>query len=118
MESCQPDFGTCGDTGIHPPISSDPATMKTSTSTTSSSASPTGTGISTDQNIDYWTFKGCWTESFDNRALSSKTAASDEMTLDSCAAFCKGFEMFGVEYSRECKFHVYLSLRNEIANEI
>jgi len=74
----------------------------TATSTTSS-ATATRSAVAIDQTIDYWTFMGCWTESTTGRALASKTYADDTMTLDSCAAYCKGFQMFGVEYGRECK---------------
>lgn len=45
---------------------------------------------------------GCFTEATDKRALSGKTFAAATMTLESCATFCAGFQLFGVEYSREC----------------
>ncbi|KAH8591742.1 WSC domain-containing protein [Bisporella sp. PMI_857] len=77
------------------------STSLTSTSSTSSAA-PTQSGPAVSPQIDYWTFLGCYTESDTGRALSSKTYANDNMTLDSCGVFCKGYAMFGVEYGREC----------------
>ncbi|UNI14601.1 (Methyl)glyoxal oxidase [Purpureocillium takamizusanense] len=52
--------------------------------------------------VGAWTSYGCYTEATNMRALSAKTTASDEMTLETCAAFCAGYSYFGVEYSREC----------------
>lgn len=45
---------------------------------------------------------GCRTEPAGARALSGKERAADDMTNESCAAFCEGFAMFGTEYGREC----------------
>lgn len=36
------------------------------------------------------------------RALSNITYDDDSMTLESCAAFCQGKSLMGVEYEREC----------------
>ncbi|KAK3681643.1 hypothetical protein B0T22DRAFT_387291, partial [Podospora appendiculata] len=47
---------------------------------------------------------GCNTEATTGRALSAKTYASDDMTLESCATFCSesAYAYMGVEYGREC----------------
>ena len=100
MEGCQSDFGSCGEAGIHLPISSDPTAINVSST---SSAKPGETAMAIDQKINHWTIRGCWTESNDGRALSSRTLANDAMSLNLCAEFCNGFQMFGVEYGRECK---------------
>jgi hypothetical protein len=78
-------------------------TISTLSSTTASSAAPTQTGPAIKYTIDNWVYQGCWTESTTGRALPSTTFANDSMTLEACAAFCRGFSMFGVEYGRECK---------------
>ncbi|KAL2179114.1 uncharacterized protein P884DRAFT_239711 [Thermothelomyces heterothallicus CBS 202.75] len=56
----------------------------------------TGAGGST------WTWYGCMTEATGVRALGKASTASDELTLEACAAFCEGHAFFGAEYGREC----------------
>ncbi|KAL2757269.1 hypothetical protein ACRALDRAFT_1079561 [Sodiomyces alcalophilus JCM 7366] len=55
------------------------------------------------QVLDYQ-WMGCQTEATTGRALSGKSYASDDMSVDSCAAFCADddFGYMGVEYGREC----------------
>ncbi|TVY80927.1 WSC domain-containing protein [Lachnellula suecica] len=75
----------------------------TNPTTTGGAAAPTATGgPQIKQTIGNWSFQGCITESTTGRALSSKTFANDSMTLESCASFCSGYQMFGLEYGREC----------------
>jgi hypothetical protein len=51
-----------------------------------------------------YAYAGCYTESTTGRALASATKVDySAMTLDTCAAFCKGYSMFGVEYAGECR---------------
>ncbi|KAF4970424.1 hypothetical protein FSARC_2544 [Fusarium sarcochroum] len=69
-------------------------------STTSSK--PVATGPSISDTVGTWNFQGCWTEGFLIRALNSKAYASDDMTLESCAAYCSNFNYFGTENGREC----------------
>lgn len=73
-------------------------------STTAPVSAPTSTsGPQIKQVVsNNWAFQGCYTEGTNARALANITYASDSMTLESCAAFCVGNSMFGVEYSREC----------------
>lgn len=51
------------------------------------------------------TYKGCYVDGTNGRALSGSTFADDKnMTTQTCGAFCqsKGFNLFGTEYAREC----------------
>ncbi|WVR00301.1 hypothetical protein IAU59_007444 [Kwoniella sp. CBS 9459] len=73
-----------------------------SASTTSSSAAPTSTVPTTPATISAYAYVDCHTEPDGARALSGLTLATDDMTLDKCAATCAGFTYFGVEYAREC----------------
>ncbi|KAL8671645.1 MAG: hypothetical protein Q9168_003851 [Polycauliona sp. 1 TL-2023] len=49
-----------------------------------------------------YAFDGCFTEATSGRALTGSTFYDDAMTVEKCAAVCKGFTLFGVEYGREC----------------
>ncbi|KAK2008051.1 WSC domain-containing protein [Colletotrichum eremochloae] len=88
----------------------------TSTSTTASS-SPTSTMVMSPLNPlmpevvgGQWRYAGCFKDLVNStRLLNEAFLASDDMTLDKCAAFCSAgaynggaFNYFGVEYSREC----------------
>ncbi|KAJ0164323.1 WSC domain-containing protein [Colletotrichum tanaceti] len=89
----------------------------TTSSTASSSSSPTSTMVMSPLNprmpaviSEQWQYAGCFKDLInDTRLLGDAFSATDDMTLDKCAAFCsKGayndgaFNYFGVEYSREC----------------
>ncbi|KAK3945202.1 putative fungistatic metabolite [Diplogelasinospora grovesii] len=67
----------------------------------SSSAQPSQT-LGIKQTVGSYTFVGCQTEGTGIRALSAATYADDAMTLESCAAYCKGYTYWGTEYGREC----------------
>ncbi|KAK7425150.1 hypothetical protein QQX98_000064 [Neonectria punicea] len=84
------------------PSTTSTSTTTTSTTTTTTSAKATATGPQINDKIGSWDFQGCWTEATNGRALNSKTYAKDDMTLESCAAFCDGYDFFGTEYGREC----------------
>ncbi|RDL34419.1 Uncharacterized protein BP5553_07547 [Venustampulla echinocandica] len=91
-----------GNGTVTPPVTTSDASVP-GTTTAGATVTPTPTGgPQIKEVIGNWQFKGCWTEATTGRALSSKTYADDAMTLESCAAFCSGFTMFGVEYGREC----------------
>lgn len=50
-----------------------------------------------------YTALGCYTDNVNGkRALSGKSAAADDMSVAKCAIFCSQFQLFGVEYGREC----------------
>ncbi|TVY38355.1 WSC domain-containing protein [Lachnellula occidentalis] len=79
------------------------STTTSSGGTTTGAATPTPTsGPQIKQMIGNWAFQGCWTEATNARALAGTAYANDSMTLESCASFCTGFKLFGVEYGREC----------------
>ncbi|KAG4434028.1 hypothetical protein IFR05_010482 [Cadophora sp. M221] len=82
--------------------SSATSSIRSSSTSSTSSSTPSPTGPSIRQTVAKYTFQGCWTESTTGRALGSKTYSDDFMTLESCAAFCSAYSMFGVEYGREC----------------
>ncbi|KAI4095644.1 MAG: hypothetical protein LQ344_001575 [Seirophora lacunosa] len=46
--------------------------------------------------------EGCYTEATNGRALTGKTYYDDAMTTAKCASACAGFDLFGLEYYREC----------------
>ncbi|KAL8845777.1 MAG: hypothetical protein Q9221_009086 [Calogaya cf. arnoldii] len=46
--------------------------------------------------------EGCYTEATKGRALTGKTYYDDAMTTAKCASACAGFDLFGLEYYREC----------------
>lgn len=73
-----------------------------SSTSTGEPEEPTNTGPSKTPRVGEYHLQGCWTEAADGRALSAKTYADDDMTLDSCATYCDGNTYFGVEYGREC----------------
>ena len=49
-----------------------------------------------------WTAKGCYTDDPNNRTLKGPSSSSDSQSVELCAATCKGYAYFGVEYFREC----------------
>ncbi|KAI0205412.1 heme peroxidase [Astrocystis sublimbata] len=52
--------------------------------------------------VSDYSWSGCRTEATGARALAAKTAVDGAMTLEKCAATCKGFKYFGTEYGTEC----------------
>ncbi|WRT68154.1 uncharacterized protein IL334_005129 [Kwoniella shivajii] len=86
-------------------VSSSTASASDSASaSTSATASPsaTPTGPVNPPVISAYTYVDCHTEPNGARALQGKTLATDDMTLDKCAATCSGYTYFAVEYAREC----------------
>ncbi|KAI4223684.1 MAG: hypothetical protein L6R36_005237 [Xanthoria steineri] len=49
-----------------------------------------------------YTFDGCFTEATSGRALTGSVYYDNAMTVEKCAAICKAFTLFGLEYGREC----------------
>ncbi|KAL8765358.1 MAG: hypothetical protein Q9209_007544 [Squamulea sp. 1 TL-2023] len=72
---------------------------KTSTGTSTTS---TATGPAVVQSAVPFTHQGCYSEGTSGRALAGTLTASDTMTVEKCAAFCRGYTYMGVEYSTEC----------------
>lgn len=51
-----------------------------------------------------YAYVGCYTETSTGHALSSATKTDyNIMTLGMCAAFCRGYTMWGVEYGGEVR---------------
>ncbi|KAF1350122.1 WSC domain-containing protein, partial [Delphinella strobiligena] len=48
-------------------------------------------------------YQDCYSDSVSSRTLSAKSYTDTKnMTLENCAAFCSGYEYFGIEYAEEC----------------
>ncbi|KAI9893661.1 MAG: hypothetical protein M1814_005876 [Vezdaea aestivalis] len=79
------------------------STSSTSASSTSSTSSttPTQTSPIIIQSYKTWGYTGCYNE-VGGRALEGKTYSKNTNTVESCADFCDGFTLFGVEYGVEC----------------
>lgn len=57
---------------------------------------------STPQTFAGYSYAGCYTESTIGRALTSSSSTNyNSMTLNTCATFCKGYSMWGIEYGGE-----------------
>lgn len=67
-----------------------------------SSAAPSPTGPVAPLTVGSYKYVSCYTEATNGRALTGKTVAADDMTLERCASNCTGFAYFATEYSREC----------------
>lgn len=52
--------------------------------------------------ITEYGYKGCYKDSAYARVLTTSVPASDSMTVERCAAACKGSHFFGTQYGREC----------------
>lgn len=52
--------------------------------------------------LNGYQYKSCWTDDVNRRALTGPTYRADDMTVESCSAFCAGHDYFGIEYAREC----------------
>ncbi|KAH6667842.1 WSC domain-containing protein [Halenospora varia] len=77
-------------------------TLLTSTLTTSTTASTTSTNPTGLPSVGVYSFVSCWAEPDDGRALSAAFKGTDDMTLETCAAFCSTYPYFGTEWSSEC----------------
>lgn len=50
-----------------------------------------------------YSYASCYVDNANNvRALSGKSTSTSSMTVESCAAFCSGYQYFGLEYASEC----------------
>lgn len=80
-----------------------------SSTVTVSAPQPTAT-LGRKSTVGDYVFVGCQTEATEGgRALEGKFWADDGMDLEKCAENCEGWEYFGVEYGRECKFYFIIS---------
>lgn len=96
--------------GVSPTHTATPPTSTVAPPTTTviptTTAVPTNTEVPTiptsPAKVGDYDFVHCWSEPADGRALSAKTTAADDMTLETCAAFCAAYPYFGTQWSREC----------------
>ncbi|KAL8757511.1 MAG: hypothetical protein Q9184_004191 [Pyrenodesmia sp. 2 TL-2023] len=49
-----------------------------------------------------WTYDGCYTDSTSARVLTGKYVPDSGVTIEKCAAACKGYSIFGAEYGTQC----------------
>lgn len=61
---------------------------------------PTSTAI-TVQSIAAFTYQGCFNE-VPGRAMQGISFSNSSASIETCAAFCKNWQYFGVEYASEC----------------
>jgi hypothetical protein len=52
--------------------------------------------------ITGYTYKGCYTDSVNERVLAGEVYFDSQMTVEKCAANCKGTKFFGTQYGGEC----------------
>lgn len=68
---------------------------------------------------DSYIYLDCYSEATTGRALSATSFSdSSNMTIDSCAAFCYGYQYFGIEYASECYCGSYLNAGSEIIDDL
>ena len=80
-----------------------PSPTVTDVSTTSAASTPTGP--ITVEDLDGYSYLGCYNEVANARALSdlANPIPGQNVTIETCAAACSDYTYFGVEYSSECK---------------
>lgn len=78
------------------------ATTGTASTGASQTSTATSTGPAAVQTAGSFSYQGCYSEGTSGRALGATYTTSGTMTVELCAAFCKGYTYMGVEYSSEC----------------
>jgi hypothetical protein len=53
--------------------------------------------------VDGYDYFGCYSDDGSTRTLSGGTTQSSDMTVEKCAATCKGAAFFGLEFGKECR---------------
>ena len=53
--------------------------------------------------VDGYDYLGCYSDDGSTRTLPDGTTQSSDMTVEKCAATCKGSAFFGLEYGKECR---------------
>ncbi|KAL8719332.1 MAG: hypothetical protein Q9225_003653 [Loekoesia sp. 1 TL-2023] len=56
----------------------------------------------TNATVPGYTYAGCYTDSTSARVLTGKYYADNALTIEKCAAACKGWGIFGAEYGSQC----------------
>ena len=83
-----------------------PTTLLISSNSTANSPKPalpnlpTPSGPAVVVQVEGWTYLGCYTDNPRRRTLISKLKKGN-MTPQSCAVICQGYQYFGLEYSNE-----------------
>ncbi|KAK3901802.1 WSC domain-containing protein [Staphylotrichum tortipilum] len=54
------------------------------------------------EEVDGFRYQSCWTDNTHARSLMGSENPRQDMTVEMCAGFCKGFKYFGVESTSEC----------------
>ncbi|KAH8879637.1 WSC-domain-containing protein [Thozetella sp. PMI_491] len=87
-------------------VSSSSSTSSSATGTATSAASAiSSTAVSAPTqpaSVGSYAFVGCYNDTVGARALVDGNTQSDSMSVESCAAYCSGYQYFAVEYSAEC----------------
>lgn len=95
-----------------PTSTSEPPADGGSTATSSAAGEESSTGATPSptvslhhrETVGEYNLVSCWTDLTEGkRALKGKQTAGEEMTLEGCMEFCKGFVFWGTEYGQECK---------------
>jgi iron transport multicopper oxidase len=81
-------------------------TVAASSSTSQAAASSTSVSVPTGTPaivpvVGPYTYIGCVND-IDTRLLTADHTSSNDMTIEDCAAYCSGYQYFGLEYTREC----------------
>ncbi|TDZ35465.1 WSC domain-containing protein [Colletotrichum spinosum] len=115
--TAQPSLSSSAATSSSIVTSSSTSTLTSTSTSTLSSATPSSTFPASPLNPSMpatvrsqWQYAGCFKDLTDGQRLfTGAFSASDDMSLDKCAAFCTtaapgggAFSYFGVEYGREC----------------
>lgn len=56
----------------------------------------------TNATVAGWMYDGCYTDSTSARVLTGKYVPDSSLTIEKCAAACKGYSIFGAEYASQC----------------
>lgn len=56
----------------------------------------------TNATIPGYTYSGCYTDSTSARVINGKYNYDSALTIEKCAGLCKGYKIFGTEYSNQC----------------
>jgi hypothetical protein len=82
--------------------SSIPSSAPSSASASSTVVSSSSTSAASSPSSTLWTYKGCYTEATNGRALTGSSTTNAAMTIEMCGTYCSKFQYFGVEYGQEC----------------
>lgn len=90
------DTQTCGGNGYF----HDGSYLSLFSNPNASASTALGPGVV--KSVGNYNYAGCYTEGTGGRALSAKSIATSDMTIENCASNCTGYTYFGVEFGSEC----------------